>query len=69
VTLSPGDLGLEDIAPLQAAGVTDQAIEDAIHVCALFNIIDRIADALGFEILTPEGFAQGADILLKRGYR
>lgn len=49
--------------------MSDQAIEDAIHVCALFNIIDRVADALGFDIPTPEGFAQGADNLLKRGYR
>jgi uncharacterized peroxidase-related enzyme len=69
LTLCPGDVGPEDVAPLRAAGVTDQAIEEAIHVCAFFNLIDRVADALGFEIPTPEGFAQGADSLLKYGYR
>ena len=69
LTLSPSDIGPEDVAPLRAAGVSDQAIEDAIHVCAFFNIIDRVADALGFEIPSRQGFAQGADSLLKRGYR
>ena len=68
LTLCPGDIGPEDIAPLRAAGVSDQAIEDAIYVCAYFNVVDRIADALGFDIPSPEGFAQGADSLLKRGY-
>ena len=48
--------------------MSDQAIEDAIHVCAFFNMLDRVADALGFEIPSPEGFAQDADSLLKRGY-
>ena len=44
------------------------AIEDAIHVTVLFNIMDRIADSLGFEIPTAEGFSRAADVLLKRGY-
>jgi uncharacterized peroxidase-related enzyme len=69
LTLCSGDVGREDVAPLRAAGLSDQAIEDAIHVCAFFNMIDRVADALGFEIPPPEGFSQGADSLLKRGYR
>ena len=34
--------------PLRAEGLSDAAIEDAIHVTVLFNIIDRIADSLGF---------------------
>ena len=68
LTLCPSDIGPEDVAPLRAAGLSDQAIEDAIYVCAYFNVIDRVADALGFDIPSPEGFAQGADSLLKRGY-
>jgi alkylhydroperoxidase family enzyme len=58
-----------DIAPLRAAGLSDAAIEDAITICALFNLIDRAADALGFELPTPEAFAHGAAGLLKRGYK
>ena len=30
---------------------------------------DRLADAFGFELLSPEGFEAGAKYLLKQGYR
>jgi hypothetical protein len=30
---------------------------------------DRLADAFGFELLSPEGFEAGGKYLLKRGYR
>ncbi len=50
VTLAPAEIGPEDVAPLRAAGVSEQAIEDALVVCALFNIIDRLADALDVTI-------------------
>jgi hypothetical protein len=40
---------------------------DAIYICAAFNLIDRVADALGFEV--PESFARGAASQLKRGYK
>jgi hypothetical protein len=42
---------------------------DALAVCAAFNTTDRLADAFGFELLSPEGLAAGAKVLLKRGYR
>jgi hypothetical protein len=32
-------------------------------------VLIRLADAFGFEVLCPEGFAAGAKYLLKRGYR
>lgn len=68
LTLEPGRVTATDIAPLRAAGLSDAAIEDAIHVTALFNIYDRMADTLDFDIPDPDGFAQGADMLLRRGY-
>ena len=68
VTLAPWKIGPEDIAPLKAEGVSEQAIEDALVVCALFNIIDRMADALDVAIPTAEGFARTADRLLEHGY-
>jgi hypothetical protein len=46
-----------------------QQVEDALAVCAAFNTADRLADAFGFELLSPEGFEAGAKYLLKRGYR
>jgi len=68
VTLIPWETGPEDITPLRAEGVSEQAIEDALVVCALFNIIDRIADALDVAIPSAEGFARTADRLLEQGY-
>ena len=52
-----------------AAGASPQQVEDALAVCAAFNTTDRLADAFGFELLSPEDFEAGAKYLLKRGYR
>lgn len=69
LTLSPDQVDAEDISTLRAQGVTDQAITDAIYICAGFNIIDRIADALGFKVPPPEMFRRGAKIVLRFGYK
>jgi alkylhydroperoxidase family enzyme len=68
VTLTPQEIGPGDFAPLRAVGVSEQAIEDAIVVCALFNIIDRMADALDVAIPSAEGFTRTAERLLEQGY-
>lgn len=68
VTFYPGTVGPDDIAPLRAAGVSEQAIEDALYVCVYFTIIDRVADALNFDVPTAEAFSKRADMLLERGY-
>jgi alkylhydroperoxidase family enzyme len=68
VTLTPGEVGPGDIAPLRAAQISEQAIEDALVVCALFNIIDRMADALDVAIPSADGFARTAERLLEQGY-
>jgi alkylhydroperoxidase family enzyme len=64
-----GKIGAEDMRAVLAAGVSHQQVKDALAVCAAFNITDRLADAFGFELLSPEGFEAGAKYLLKRGYR
>jgi len=64
-----GKVGAEDMRQVLAAGVSRQQVEDALAVCAAFNTTNRLADAFGFEVLSPEGFEAGAKYLLKRGYR
>jgi uncharacterized peroxidase-related enzyme len=64
-----GTVGAEDMRGVLAAGVSRQQVEDALAVCAAFNTTGRLADAFGFELLSPEGFEAGAKYLLKRGYR
>jgi len=60
LTLSPGEVALDDGTALRQAGISEQAARDAIYVCALFNIIDRVADSLDFAVPTPEDFARTA---------
>jgi AhpD family alkylhydroperoxidase len=64
-----GKLGAGDMREVLSAGVSRQQVEDALAVCTAFNTTGRLADALGFEVLSPEGFEAGAKYLLKRGYR
>lgn len=63
-----GTLGAEDIAAVRALGVSDEAIIDAFYVAYLFNIINRMADALCFEISTEAEFDKSTKSLLGRGY-
>lgn len=69
LTLDPDALSGADVAPLRRAGLSDAAIEDAIHVCTLFNVYDRLADSFEFAIPDKAAFRQGAKSLLSRGYR
>ena len=69
MTLAPGDLAPADGDAVLAAGVSREALVDAIHVCALFNMIVRLADALGWAIPPPEAFAARGRVLLESGYR
>jgi uncharacterized peroxidase-related enzyme len=64
-----GKVSAEDMRDVLAAGVSRQQVLDALAVCVAFNTTGRLADAFGFEILSPEGFEAGAKYLLKRGYR
>lgn len=68
LTLRPDEVRPRDIEPLRAAGLSDAAIEDAIQVCTLFNIYDRLADSLGWYLPDPQGYAASAQNLMKRGY-
>ena len=68
LTLAPADVRSADVEPLRAAGVSDEGVEDAIQVCVLFNIYDRIADTLGFHLPGPDGYAASGRSLMKRGY-
>jgi len=63
LTLSPEEIQPADVAALKAAGISKQAMLEAIYVCALFNIIDRLADALNFAI--PPNFTGGGKDLVE----
>jgi uncharacterized peroxidase-related enzyme len=64
-----GKLSGADMREVLATGVSRQQAQDALAVCAAFNTTSRLAEAFGFEMLSPEGFEAGAKYLLKRGYQ
>ena len=68
LTLRPEELTPADADALRAAGVSDEAVVDAIHVAALFNMIVRLADSLGWEVPTWDSFMTRADRMLATGY-
>jgi hypothetical protein len=57
-----------DADAVRAAGVSDEALVDAIHVCALFSMIVRLADALDWDVPPFESFFERADAMLAGGY-
>ena len=67
-TFSPGDVSRRDVSEVRAAGVSDAAIEDALAVCFAFNLIDRVADSLGFDLPPDEVHAAYAPQFLQEGY-
>jgi alkylhydroperoxidase family enzyme len=69
VTLAPNQLDASDLAKVRRSGVSDRAILDATYVCVGFNIITRIADALGFKVPAEELFLRAAKLLRIFGYR
>lgn len=68
VTLTPTLVGPDDVAPLRAAGLSDEAIEEALYVATMFNIITRLADAFEFEVPSAEETRKEGEMLFKRGY-
>jgi uncharacterized peroxidase-related enzyme len=64
-----GAVSAADMREVLSAGASRQQVADALAVCAAFNTTGRLADAFGFEVLSPEAFDAGAKYLLKRGYR
>lgn len=61
-------IGPADIQALERAGWTQEAIYDAITVCALFNFYNKWIDATGVQDMTPEGYAFSGKRLAGAGY-
>jgi alkylhydroperoxidase family enzyme len=69
LTLSPEEVGADDLRATLDAGVSEDGVVDVVYVCFAFNVIDRVADALGFDLLDRAGYRQGAQVLLRFGYK
>lgn len=68
LTLRPEEIERADAEAVRAAGVSDQALRDATTVCALFSMIVRLADSLGWDVPDWEAFRLRAPAMLEGGY-
>jgi alkylhydroperoxidase family enzyme len=68
LTLRPAEVTRDDAEVVRAAGVSHDALVDAIHVCALFSMIVRLADSLGWDVPSFDEFSARADAMLASGY-
>jgi alkylhydroperoxidase family enzyme len=69
LTLTPDEVGPLDVRAVLDAGVSPDAIRNAIEVFGLFNTINRVADGLDFALPTTADRAFNTRVLLKVGYR
>jgi alkylhydroperoxidase family enzyme len=68
LTLRPEALSARDAETVLAAGVSREALVDAIHVAALFNMIVRLADSFGWHVPPDREFAVRAEASLGSSY-
>lgn len=67
LTESPSRMTQADAETVFAAGWNDDALHDAVNVCALFNFMNRLVEGLGIEG-TPEQHARSGQRLSRIGY-
>jgi alkylhydroperoxidase family enzyme len=68
LTLRPESLTTEHAQKVLDAGVSEDALVDAIHVAALFAMIVRLADSLAWDVPPFEAFLERAQGMLAAGY-
>ena len=68
LTLEPDGLTEADAEAVLAAGVSRDALVDAIHIAALFNMIVRLADSFGWHVPSDEQLAARAEMRLGSSY-
>jgi alkylhydroperoxidase family enzyme len=68
LTLRPDELTKADADAAYAAGVSREALRDAATVCAFFNMITRLADALGWDVPSSGRLTARAPAMLEGGY-
>jgi alkylhydroperoxidase family enzyme len=68
LTLRPDELSPDDADAVRAAGVSDEALRDAVRVCAYFSMIVRLADSLGWDVPSRERLQARAPAMLEGGY-
>lgn len=62
------EIRAEDVAPARAAGWSDEALYDAITVCALFRFYNTWIDATGVHDMPAAAYEASGKRLAEHGY-
>jgi uncharacterized peroxidase-related enzyme len=67
LTLAPGKIAAADVDAVFVAGWDDHALHDAVAICGLFNLMNRLVNGLGLD--APESYTKmAAQRLADGGY-
>ncbi len=66
---APDDVGVDDVAAVRAARVTDAALDEAVHISVLFHVINRVVDAAGAGPLEGRSLAIARRVVMGGGYK
>jgi uncharacterized peroxidase-related enzyme len=69
LTRDPSSVSAMGVEQARAAGVETDALAEAVYVAFVFNTINRVVDALGFEHRSDRHRRRGAEVLRRHGYR
>ena len=61
-------IGPADVEAAKAAGMTEEALYDAITVCSLFQFYNTWIDATGVQDMSPAAYAMSGQRLAASGY-
>ncbi len=68
LTLAPATTTAEDVQQLRDIGWTDEAVYDAVTVCAMFNFYNRWVEGSGVQDMPQEGYEASGERLARQGY-
>ena len=68
MTLAPNSITADDIVNMRAKGISNNAIMDALHVGFLFNLVNRLANALDYNYGTEDDALKAAIIINRFQY-
>jgi AhpD family alkylhydroperoxidase len=67
--LNRGEVTPDDVAAVRAAGVPEAALVEALHVNAVFNIVNRLGNAFGWSWDSDEHVRAAARVIQRTRYR
>lgn len=68
LTLSPASTSAPDVESLRDAGWSDEAIYDAVTVCAMFNFYNRWVEGSGVQDMPRAAYDASGERLATQGY-